>query len=53
MLDWFKRIATPVPREQLAKNETQTLPAEGQVERLVGRLGTYGETGNNLAAGLT
>ena len=39
MLDWLKRIATPAPREQLIKNENQTLPTEEPVERLVSRLG--------------
>src|SRR5579863_3817525 len=54
MLDWFKRIATPAVREQIVKNENQTLPLEEQVERLVGRPGTtYGRTANGLAAGLT
>jgi len=53
MLDWLKRIATPAPRDQLVKNEHRTPPTEEQVERLVGRLGTYGRTTNELAAGLT
>jgi chromosome partitioning protein len=54
MLNWFKRIPTPAPREQLVKNENQTLPPEEQVGRLVARLGTtYGTTANELAAGST
>jgi chromosome partitioning protein len=39
MLNWFKRIATPTPREQLVKIDNQTLPPEAQVERLSDRIG--------------
>jgi chromosome partitioning protein len=53
MLDWLKRIATPVLREQLVKNQSRTLPPEEQVERLVSRLGPYSRTANEPAAGLT
>jgi len=41
MLDWLKRIATPVPRPRLVENENQPLPTEDPVERLVGRLETH------------
>jgi Mrp family chromosome partitioning ATPase len=40
MLQWFKRNPTPLPREQLAEAENQTLPSTEKLERLVGRLGT-------------
>jgi chromosome partitioning protein len=50
MLNWFRRIATPAPHEQLVKNENQTPPLEDRVERLVGQPGT---TANELGAGLT
>jgi chromosome partitioning protein len=53
MLDWLKRIATPVPREPLVKNQNRTLPPEEQVERLVSRLGPYSRTANEPAVGLT
>lgn len=39
MLDWLKRIATPVPREQLVEKENTPSPNEEKIERLVGRLG--------------
>jgi len=52
MLDWFKRIATPVPREQLIKNEKPTLPTENQVERIIGRLGNHNGAANELVVGL-
>ena len=52
MLDWFKRIATPVPREQLVKNEEPALPTDDQVERIIGRLGYHDGVPNELAAGL-
>jgi chromosome partitioning protein len=40
MLDWLKRIATPVPREQPAGSERQTRATGEKIERLMGRLGT-------------
>src|SRR5258708_21981303 len=49
MLDWLKRIATPAPRDQLVKDEHRAPPTEDPVERLVGRLGTYGRTTSELA----
>jgi chromosome partitioning protein len=53
MLDWLKRIAALPPRDQLVNDEHQTPPADDPVERLVGRLGTYGRTANESAAGST
>jgi chromosome partitioning protein len=49
MLDWFKRIASPPPRDQLVNEEQQT--PEDPVERLVGRLGTHVRMTNEMAAG--
>lgn len=40
MLDWLKRITTPVPREQLVENDIQTRSTEEKIERLVDRLGS-------------
>ena len=38
MLDWFKRVAAPLPAERAANRERVTLSTEEKVERLVGRL---------------
>jgi chromosome partitioning protein len=51
MLSWFKRNATPVPREQLAETENQTLPSDQKIERLLGRLGTDASDNYAHAAG--
>lgn len=51
MLDWLKRIATPVPREQLVENEIQTRSAGEKIERLVGRLGANNTAANEFAGG--
>jgi len=50
MLQWFKRNATPVPREQLVETENQALPSEEKLERLVGRLGAneHGATSTQM-----
>ena len=40
MLDWIKRIKPPVSREQSIKSDVQPPPAEGQIDRLVGRIGS-------------
>jgi len=47
MLDWFKRIATPVSGDALVETEKQPPSAEAKVERLVSRLGTPNETTNS------
>jgi chromosome partitioning protein len=52
MLQWFKRNATLVPREQV-ETENRTLPSEEKLERLVGRLGTVPSNANERAAGPT
>jgi chromosome partitioning protein len=46
MLDWFRRIATPVLGEELVKDESPPSPTEKKVERLVGRLGTHTKAAN-------
>jgi hypothetical protein len=51
MLDWFKRIATPVPHEQLVENESQTRSTEEKIERLVGRLGANHRMANEFTGG--
>jgi chromosome partitioning protein len=52
MLQWFKRNATPVSREQV-ETENRTLPSEEKLGRLVGRLGTVASNANERAAGST
>jgi chromosome partitioning protein len=52
MLSWFKRIATPAPREQLVENENQTRSAEKKVERLAGRHETCPPTRNERTGAL-
>ena len=37
MLQWFKRNATPAPREQLVETKHQALPSEEKLERLLER----------------
>jgi chromosome partitioning protein len=46
MLQWFKRNATSVPREQLVEAKHQTLPSEEKLERLVDRLGADAGSAN-------
>jgi len=53
MLDWFKRIVTPVFHKQLVENENKTLPAAENVERLVDRLGTFSAAASQLAERFT
>jgi len=53
MLSWFKRIASPAPREQLVETKNQTLPSEEKLERLVGRLGTVTGSANEPAPAST
>ncbi len=49
MLDWFKRIATPVPQEQPDEIDERTRSTVEKIERLVGRLGANNGTGNTKA----
>ena len=51
MLQWFKRNAAPVPREQSAETKHQTLPREDKLERLVGRLGAVASSANETLPG--
>jgi chromosome partitioning protein len=53
MLEWFKRIAAPAPREELIKPNDQTPPSKEQVERLIGRLGTDAGAPHAPTSGLT
>src|SRR5216683_3013003 len=53
MLAWLKRNATPVSREQLVENESQTQSTEEKVQRLVGRHGTPNRTANERAGGFS
>jgi len=53
MLAWLKRNATPVSREQLVEDESQTLASVEKVQRLVGRHGTHIRTTNERAGGFT
>jgi chromosome partitioning protein len=53
MLQWFKKIATPIPHEQLVEAESQPLPSEKKIERLVGRLGTDANSPHEHVAGST
>ena len=46
MLQWFKRNATSVPREQSVETKHQTLPSDEKLERLVGRLGAVAHSAN-------
>ena len=53
MLDWFKRIAAPVPDALSIENESQTSSTEEKIERLLGRLGANGRTAGEIAEGFT
>jgi chromosome partitioning protein len=53
MLDWFKRIANPVPHEQLIESEERTRATEEKIERLVGRLGAGNGAGNTKTGEFT
>jgi hypothetical protein len=43
MPDWFRAILNLAPREQLLELEKHEPSLEERVERLLGRLGTYGK----------
>src|ERR1700730_13641344 len=43
MLDWFRAILNLTPREQLLELEKREPSLEERIERLLGRLGTYGK----------
>jgi chromosome partitioning protein len=53
MLDWFKRIATPVPQEQPDEGGERTRSTVEKIERLVGRLGANNGAGDTKANAFT
>jgi chromosome partitioning protein len=51
MLDWIKRIKPPVSREPSIKSDLQPPPNDGQIDRLVGRIGMSTVAASEYAPG--